>query len=87
MKNENKQQPLTFTFDPSDFQGMLKLMDEKGDSDTMVMGMNMEMEDTTISIFHDKIVYVTYQHNGWVRKNIYHRDGTREELYDGRWDK
>ena len=49
------------------------------------MGVNTEFEETTISIFPEKIVYVTYQHNGWKRKNIYWRDGTREEMFDGRW--
>lgn len=78
---------LTFTFDSSDFDSMLKLMDEKGNSDTMFMGVNTEFEETTISIFPEKIVYVTYQHNGWVRKNIYWRDGFCEELFEGRWNK
>jgi len=82
--NEESQ---TFTFDPSDYKAMLKLMDEKGDSDTMFLGSNESMEDTTISIFHDKIIYVTFQSNGWVRKNIYWRDGTIEEIFDGKWDK
>jgi len=82
-----KEESQTFTFDPSDYKAMLKLMDEKGDSDTMFLGANENMEDTTISIFHDKIVYVTFQSNGWVRKNIYWRDGTTEEIFDGKWNK
>lgn len=76
---------LTFTFDPADLSGMCALMDEHGNSNTMFVGVNTELEDTTISIFSEKIIYVTYQHNGWVRKNIYWRDGTREEMFDGRW--
>lgn len=24
----------------------------------------------------------TYQNNGWIRKNIFHEDGTTEELYE-----
>lgn len=76
---------LTFTFDPTDLGAMCALMDEHGDSNTMYMGANTDLEETTISIFREKIVYVTYQHNGWVRKNIYWRDGTREETFDGRW--
>lgn len=76
---------LTFTFDPNDLGSMCELMDKYGGSDTMFMGVNTEFEETEISIFPDKIVYVTYQHNGWVRKNIYWRDGTREEMFDGRW--
>lgn len=78
---------LTFTFDSSDLDSILKLMDEKGNSDTMFMGVNTEFEEATISIFPEKIVYVTYQHNGWVRKNIYWRDGSCEELFEGKWNK
>jgi len=83
-----KKESLTFTFYLSDYKAMLKLMDEKSDSDTMLLGTNEDMEDTTISIFHDKIVYVTFQSDGWVRKNVYWRDGTTtEEIFDGRWNK
>lgn len=34
--------------------------------------------------FGDESAYVltTYQNNGWSRTNIYHEDGTYEELYD-----
>ena len=39
-------------------------------------------EDVYISIFYDKIVTATTQANGWIRKNIYWRDGTREEMYE-----
>jgi len=85
--NNMKEENMTFSFDPSDFKGMLKLMDEKGNSNTMFLGSNESMEDTTISIFRDKIIYVTFQSNGWVRKNIYRRDGTTEETFDGRWNK
>ena len=46
---------------------------------------NTEFEETEISIFPDKIVYATYQHNGWKRENVYWRDGTREETFKGRW--
>lgn len=76
---------LTFTFDPTDLGAMRDLMDKYGKSDTMFMGVNTEGEDTTISIATENIVYVTYQHNGWVRKNVYWRDGTREEIFEGRW--
>lgn len=81
-----KQESLTFTFDPSDFEAMRNLMDEKGNSNTMFLGVNKNMEDTTVSISPDKIIYVTFQSNGWVRKNVYWRDGTREELFDGKWN-
>ena len=55
---------LTFTFDPTDLGAMRALMDEHGRSDTMFVGVNTEFEETTISFFPEKIIYVTYQHNG-----------------------
>lgn len=76
---------LTFAFDPADLRSMCELMDKYGESEMMFLGVNTNGEDTTISIATENIVYVTYQHNGWVRKNIYWRDGTREETFDGRW--
>lgn len=76
---------LNFVFDPSDLGAMRKLMKEKGGGDTMFLGVNEEFEETEISIFNDKIVYVTYQRNGWVRKNTYWHDGTREETFNGKW--
>lgn len=82
---KTKKTDLTITFDPADLSAMCTLMDEHGNSDTMFVGSNTKLEQTTISILPEKIVYVTYQHNGWVRKNIYWRDGTREEMFDGKW--
>lgn len=67
--------------DPTDQKSLVDLMDQYGDSTTMYPGTNEEGEDVYISIFPDKVVTSTFQHNGWTRKNIYYRDGTREELY------
>ena len=64
---------------------LCKLMDNYGDSNFPFIGKNEEGEDISISIFHDKIVLVTYQSNKWVRKNLYYRDGTAEEMFEGRW--
>lgn len=72
-------------FDPSDLDGMRKLMDELGDSTTMFRGENADEEETCLSIYPDRVVCTTYQNNGWVRQNTYWRDGTREETFDGRW--
>ena len=69
-------------FDPSDQASMNMLMDEHGDSKTMYPGTNEHGEDVYISIFYDKIVTATTQANGWIRKNIYWRDSTREEMYE-----
>ena len=69
-------------FDPADLAGILQIMDEHGDSKTMYPGKNEHGEDVYISIFRDRIVTVTSQTNGWQRKNIYYRDGSREEMFE-----
>ena len=75
-----------FTLDPTDQDGICQIMDQYGDSETSFFGQNDNGEDIMISVFKEKIVTETFQSNGWSRKNIYNRDGTREELYEGRWD-
>ena len=75
----------SINFDPFDFGGMLKIMDEHGNSDTMYPGINENMEETYISVFPEKIVVETHQHIGWVRINTYWRDGTSEETFKGKW--
>lgn len=72
--------------DPSDPKGLEALMDKYGDSRCMTIGSNEIGEDVTISIFRDKIITETYQANGWIRQNVYHRDRSREELFTGRWE-
>ena len=63
----------------------LKHLTKYGDSKTMYPGVNENGEKIHISIAHESIVVMTFQSNGWMRKNVYHRDGTREELFEGRW--
>ena len=69
-------------FDPSDNAGMLKLMDEYGDSENAFDGENETGERISISILPDQIVVTTFQTNNWNRINTYHRDGTTEETFD-----
>jgi len=45
-------------------------------------GMNEDGELVIVSIDHERAVIKTSQHNGWIRTNIYHKDGTSEELFD-----
>lgn len=74
-----------FTIDFSNIADCKKIMRKYGNSDTPFSGTNSEGEKITISVFKDKIVVVTYQKNGWVRKNIYEEDCT-EELFEGKWN-
>ena len=69
-------------FDPTNQEAMNALMDELGKSKTMYPGTNEHGESVYISIFEDKIVTMTSQSNGWMRKNIYYRDGSREETFE-----
>ena len=69
-------------FDPTNQEAMNALMDEHGKSKTMYPGTNEHGESVYISIFEDKIVTMTSQSNGWMQKNIYHRDGSREETFE-----
>ena len=84
MKEETR--PATFTVDPTDFNGLCKVMDEYGDSDVPFGGTNENSESTLISVFKDRIDVTTWQHNGWTRRDVYWRDGTCEELYEGKWN-
>ena len=71
---------------PSDFNEMVKLMDKYGKADDTYWGRNENDELTWISIYENRIVTLTYQQNGWARENIYHDDGTSEELFLGRYE-
>lgn len=71
--------------DPTDWDSLIALMDEYGDSFSSYYGTNEEGETNRISINPDCIVVETYQSNGWVRRNYYHRDYTIEEIFDGKW--
>lgn len=70
-------------FDPSDWDGMIDLMDKYGDSEMPFDGKNQDGEAVLVSISKDNIAVRTYQNNGWIRINTYWRDGTTEETYDG----
>ena len=70
--------------DPTDFDSMIVLMDKYGDRKYPYFGENEEGEMVSISIFPDKIVTMTCQSNSRHRKNVYWRDGTRKELFEGR---
>lgn len=61
-------------------------MDKHHTIDTMLCGENSDGEQIHISIHEDAIIALTFQKNHWIRRNIYHRDGTVEELFDGKWE-
>ena len=73
--------------DTDDLGSMVALMDELGsETDTLYSVVNESGETLHISIFPDKIIVRVFQGNGWLRRSVYHRDGTSEEIYEGRWE-
>ena len=45
-------------------------------------GNNDDGEHVIVSIDEEKATIKTAQHNGFIRVNVYWKDGTREELYE-----
>ena len=71
--------------DFSDLASIREAMDKYHTTETAMIGRNSDDEMTMVSISKDMVVLETYQKNHWVRKNYYHRDGTVEEMFDGKW--
>lgn len=71
----------TININPNDLNSMIELMDKYNTTKCMLSGTNELGEHITVSIFKDNIVVVTYQKNGWVRENVYWRDGTCGEMF------
>lgn len=67
--------------DFSNFESLVELMKKANDFPNLIFGENDKGEFITTSISHDKIVTETLQNNDRTRKNIYHIDGTTEEIY------
>lgn len=68
--------------DPKNLDSMIEIMDMYGDTATMLFGEDENGEDTFTSICKDHIEILTCYDNGWIRKNVYWRNGTREESYE-----
>lgn len=65
----------------ADWSTMIKAMNNHEDFD-IICGKNQDDEFVTVGVFADKIMTKTYQNNNWCRVNVYHKDGTIEELYE-----
>lgn len=68
-------------FNPQNYNEVIALMDNYGDSENLFFGENENGESITLDISHDKVTVSTLQKNGWERVNVYHRDGSTEETY------
>ena len=47
-----------------------------------VVGVNSDKDNVLVTIDEEAAYIRTLQSNGWQRLNIYHKDGTEEELYE-----
>ena len=70
------------SFNPNDWDGMLNLMSRANEFDYDLSGKNENGEPITISISEDNLSVRTYQRNGWIRKNVFWKDRTTEELFE-----
>lgn len=71
--------------DPNDWDSMLALMEKADEFLSSYMGTNNEGELIQIKVSHDNISVDMYQQDGHIRRNIYYKDHTSEELFEGRW--
>ena len=73
-----------FAFNPNDPEEIQALIREYSGNETTFKGKNNNDEEVVISICHEKIVVSTYQHNGWIRKNLFYANGAHEIDYERR---
>ena len=71
--------------DFEDYNQLVALMNRHEEFPCILFGRNSDDESQQISINEDNITVGTLQNNGWTRVNIYWRDGSREETFDGKW--
>lgn len=75
---------LTKSFEETSIK--ITLMNEFGDIDQALLGVNEDGEEVLLSINPDCIVVSTNQSNGWIRQDYYNEDGEYEcETYEGKW--
>ena len=66
--------------DTTDLESMQALMKEHGGSETAFFGTNADGDTQLISIFYNRIVFVTYRDDGSERRDIFYDDGTSETV-------
>lgn len=72
-------------FDSSDHDGMVKLMNNHELYGHIILCTNQNGEGMLLLIQENRIDAHVFQHNHWIRHMVYHRDGTVEEMYEGKW--
>lgn len=62
----------------TEYRKLKAFMGEK----SSIAGQNENGEDVILEAGESSIKMTTFQFNTWIRINIYHEDGTVEELYE-----
>ena len=65
-----------------DLKKMVECMDHNESYPNGLFGNNSNGEDIFVSVCNEKIILQTFQDNGVVKVNTYHKDGTTEETYE-----
>lgn len=87
MKTEYSRERLNaLAADFDEIKSRRALMQEFGDVNETWTGVNEDGETVDLMIYPDGLTVLTYQKNGWVRKDYYDADGyDAGEAFDGRW--
>lgn len=83
--NFNQENMKSIEFDSTDRDGLVKLMNNNELYGHIILCINQNGESMHLSIQEDRIDAHVFQHNHWIRHMVYHRDGTVEEMYEGKW--
>ena len=59
-----------------------ELVAKFGYTEEFKLGVNADGDNVLVSIDENLASIRTFQKNGWIRINIYYRDGFSEELYE-----
>lgn len=83
--NFNQENMKSIEFDSTDLDGLVKLMNNHELHGHIILCINQNGESMHLSIQEDRIDAHVFQHNHRIRHTVYHRNGTVEEMYEGKW--
>ena len=83
--NFNQENMKSIEFDSTDRDGLVKLMNNHELHGHIILCINQNGESMHLSIQEDRIDAHVFQNNHRIRHMVYHRDGTVEEMYEGKW--
>ena len=73
---------LISVLDPRDEKTLIAVMNEYGDSMDAFHGIDDDGKHVLVSVFRDRIIVYSLQDDGQMQEKIFHRDGSREVLFE-----